>query len=240
VPVRVACLVPAAPALLPALTGPDLPEVAPVRAAVTHALEHLVGLDLVVVVAPHVTGTLAGFGAPDPESAADRDGTAAPDGAGRWDGSTRDDPVQPSWPHELAAELLATVPGVPAERLRWSWDDLAPQGDQRPGDLQALPGAVGVLLLADGSRTRGLRAPGGDDPRGAVVDAELLAALREARSPTVPDAAAVGATAGPAIRLLSLLGDAGSTTEVLYADAPLGVGYLVAVRRLPGPVRGDR
>lgn len=231
-PVRVACLVPAAPVLLPALTGTDVPEVAAVRAAVTHALERLVGLDLVVVIAPHVAGTLAGFGAPA--------GAADPDGHLRTVRPTRGDPAQPSWPHELAAELLAAVPGVPAERLWWSWDDVAPDEGYRLDELRALPGAVGLLLLADGSRTRGPRAPGGDDPRGAVVDAELVDALREARSPDAPDAAAVGATAGPAVTLLSLLADAPSPTEVLHADAPLGVGYLVAVRTVPEPAQGSR
>jgi hypothetical protein len=221
VPVRVACLVPAAPALLPALTGGHVPEVAALRAAVARALEHLVGLDLVVVVAPRTSGTLAGFGAPGP---------IEPDPEAQ---------APPSWPHELATALLAGVPGAPPERLRWSWDDVDGHVGHRLGDWDALPGAVGLLLLADGSRTRGPRAPGGDDPRGAVVDSELVAALHERRAPDVPDAAAVGATAGPAVALLSLLGDTGARTEVLHSDAPLGVGYLVAVRRVPQRPRAE-
>lgn len=205
----VVCLVPAAPALLPRLTGTRVPEVAPVRAAVAEALGALVDLDRVVVVSEDVPGTLAGLGAPAP-------GGDAP-GPGRG-----------TWPGELADALLDASPGAPPSRARehrtWSDGtvDLA-------AELDAAPDRVGLLLLADGSRTRGPRAPGGEDPRGDVVDAELVAALRQGRVADVPDALEVGATAGAAVTLLA--GAPGGPTRVLHHEAPLGVAYLVAVRR---------
>jgi hypothetical protein len=206
VPVAVACLVPAAPALLAGLTGARVPELAGVRAAVASALAALAGVDHLVVVAPRVPGTLAGFGAP-----------AAP---------TTSSPLG-SWPHALAAVLLDSCRST-AGRSWLAWDEGAPA--VRAAGAGA--GSTGLLLLADGSRTRGPRAPGGQDPRGDVVDAELAAALREGRPPLAPDAEVVGATAGPAVQLLvDLTGRRAGAVDLVYAGAPLGVGYLVAVAR---------
>lgn len=222
-PVTVACLVPAAPVLLPRLAGTRVPELDEVRAAVGEALGRLRGCDLVVVVAPQVDGTLAGLGGPGPSPVQE------PPSCLLLGADT------PSWPHELAVELLTTVGGVDSARLGWSWGSGpvgGPDPDERFDQLDAMPGRVGLLLLADGSRTRGPRAPGGDDPRGEVVDAELVRALREGRAADVPDADAVGATAGPAVALLARFG---GRTDVLHAAAPLGVGYLVGVREVPGP-----
>ncbi len=218
-PVDVACLVPSAPLLLPRLTGDRVAtETSAVREAVDAALGALAGLDRLVVVAPAVTGTLDGFGG--------RASARPP----------RDVPPEGSWPHQLAAELLAGLPGLPPVT---AWADAPGAGL----DLEALSGSplrTGLLLLADGSRTRGPRAPGGEDVRGDVVDAELEAALREQRTAEVPEAAAVGATAGPAVALLAALArrerSAGGTprTQVLLAAAPAGVGYLVAVHHRAG------
>ena len=229
VPVTVACLVPAAPLLLPRLTGSRVPEAEAVRAAVTAVLGALTGLDRLLVVAPSVPGTLAGFGAPEVPGAPGAPRFPAPLG---------------SWPHALAQALLDDVAGSPADRTWLTWDDV----DQVSGSAGSVGSArsvasagpaagdrTGLLLLADGSRTRGPRAPGGDDPRGEGVDAELVAALRAGRPPVVPDADAVGATAGPAVRLLvELTAGRPGAVDVLHADAPLGVFYLVALARLAG------
>lgn len=221
-PVVVACLVPAAPLLLPALTGPRVPEVDEVRSAVARALARLAGLDRVVVVAQALRGSLAGFGAP-------AGGTPAGwSGAGGYQEGL---PEGGSWPHELALALLDRTPGAPSVRGRRCW------ADGHEEDLLGADdgGRTGLLLLADGSRTRGPRAPGGDDPRGGAVDAELADALREGRVAAAPDADAVGATALPAVSLLSRLP---GRTQLLHEAAPLGVCYLVAVRSTaPGPGR---
>ena len=222
-PVTVACLVPAAPLLLPRLTGGRVPEAEAVRAAVTTVLGALTGLDRLLVVAPSVPGTLAGFGAPEAPGAPGAPRFPAPLG---------------SWPHALAAALLDDVPGSPADRTWLTWDDVDQVAGSAGSRGSAGPAAgdrTGLLLLADGSRTRGPRAPGGDDPRGERVDAELVAALRAGRPPVVPDADAVGATAGPAVRLLvDLTAGRPGAVDVLHADAPLGVFYLVALARLGG------
>lgn len=231
VPLTVVCLVPAAPALLPRLTGSHVPELAAVRAATQGALESLVGTERVVVVAEPLPGSLAGFGAPGARAATAA--TPAPR-AGAGTGGLRG-----SWPHEVADALLDAVEGAPTAREHRTWADA---GTALLAELRTSPLRTGLLLLADGSRTRGPRAPGGQDERGDRVDAELVAALREGRPADVPDAAAVGATAAPAVALLAAAAvpaavpAAWSSTELLHHEAPLGVCYLVAVRRR-GPRR---
>lgn len=230
----VVCLVPAAPVLLPRLTGSCVPEVGPVRAAVRQALTELTDLDRVVVVAAKSPGTLAGFGAATASA-----GARAParPGAGRPEPDRHQ-----SWPGELADELLDEVlpqaevgPATTTVRQHVAWEQVA--ADLVP-ELDRAPDRVGLLLLADGSRTRGPRAPGGQDPRGEVVDAELVLALQQGRAADVPDAAAVGATAAQAVRLLA--GAPGGPTALLHQDAPLGVCYLVAVRRRQTDERDGR
>ncbi len=141
VPVDVACLVPSAPLLLPRLTGDRVPELEPVRSAVAAALRTLVGLDRVVVVAARLPGSLDGFG-----------GRRLPTPTPTW---TSTGPGGGSWPHALAAELLAPVSGVPRPSHWCTWGDLDRDDTPLTGD-----GRTGLLLLADGSRTRGPRAPG--------------------------------------------------------------------------------
>ena len=114
------------------------------------------------------------------------------------------------------------------------------RGRERLLDEGHAPGRTASLLLADGSLTRGARAPGGEDPRGAAVDAELAAALRERRAAHVPDADAVGAAAGPRSPCWPAWPRArppAGPTQVLHDEAPLGVGYLVAVLGGAPPVR---
>ncbi|MFC5379816.1 hypothetical protein [Aquipuribacter nitratireducens] len=247
-PVTAACLVPAAPVLLPWLTGTAVPEVAPVRDAVHEALDVLDGCDRVVLVATQVPGTLAGFGSPLPPPVPSR--------------------ARGSWPHELGHALLDSRPGHDAApdwrpgREETSWDRVGPDPAASAAwcaAQDARPGTTGLLLLADGSRTRGPRAPGGDDPRGETVDRSLARAARAGRpvpARTRAVAPEVGADACPAVDLLAHLAalpalplapvvtgpgraraahDPVPTTRprarVLLAAAPLGVGYLVAAWR---------
>jgi hypothetical protein len=219
VTVSAACLVPAAPVLLPWVAGTRVPEVQPVRDAVVTALDLLDGCDRVVLVAHERTGTLAGFGSVLPAPVPSR--------------------ARGSWPHELGHALLDSRPGHPAmpdwrpgrEETSWGRVD---------GDLagwlteqQRVRARTGLLLLADGSRTRGPRAPGGDDARGETVDRALAAAVRGHRRVsararrTAPE---VGADACDAVDLLALL-QGREPPRLLLAAAPLGVGYLVATWR---------
>ena len=101
-------------------------------------------------------------------------------------------------------------------------------------DLRALPGRVGLLVLAEGSATRTDKAPGAFHPDAETFDAALADALE------APDPAALAAlderraaevwAAGRAP--LAVLGHAATGSDweaqVLHASAPYGVGYLVA------------
>ena len=101
-----------------------------------------------------------------------------------------------------------------------------------------------LLAMGDGSARRSERAPGHLDERAAPFDAAVERAVRDADLAALaaldPDLAAeLLATGRPGWQVLAgaLFGDpvgagAGASrpaAEILYADAPLGVGYLVAV-----------
>lgn len=93
---------------------------------------------------------------------------------------------------------------------------------------------VGLLVMADGSARRGLRAPGYLDDRAGSFDAIISAALAEGDAGTLAsldvhlgdELLAVG------VRPLSVLGDmtkgADVTARLRYDEAPFGVGYWVA------------
>ena len=93
---------------------------------------------------------------------------------------------------------------------------------------------VGLLVMGDGSARRSPRAPGHLDPRAAAFDAETERALRQADFDALlamsPGAAReLMATGRPAWQVLAgALRHTSATTDVLYSDAPFGVGYLVA------------
>ena len=101
-------------------------------------------------------------------------------------------------------------------------------------ELRALPGRVGLLVLADGSARRSARAPGAHDPRAGDFDAALARALAV---PDPPALAALDERLGDELWVggraaLAVLGHAASgerwSAEVLHDSAPYGVGYLVA------------
>lgn len=97
----------------------------------------------------------------------------------------------------------------------------------RPGDR------IGLLVMADGSACRSLRAPGYLDPRAAGFDAALERAVRhgELGSLRVMDERLarellVAARAAWQVLAGAMPGRA-PTAEILYADDPFGVFYLV-------------
>ena len=102
-------------------------------------------------------------------------------------------------------------------------------------ELARLPERTALLVMADGSARRSRRAPGALDERSAGFDAAVEQAVRSA------DMAALGqvdraqarqlmATGWPSWQVLArALEETRLAAEVLYADAPFGVGYLVAV-----------
>src|SRR4029077_20509186 len=96
-----------------------------------------------------------------------------------------------------------------------------------------------VLVMGDGSARRTVKAPGYLDERAAAFDAEVeravragvLGALQRLDQRLSHDLLASGR---PAWQVLSgAWPGPGSDAELLYRDAPFGVGYLVAYLRPP-------
>jgi hypothetical protein len=108
-------------------------------------------------------------------------------------------------------------------------------GTARAGSAAENRDRVGLLVMGDGSARRSLAAPGYLDARAAEFDADIAAVLRagdpaglRALDPALgADLIAAGV---PAWRLAGWLA-AGRQfdADLLYDDAPYGVGYLVAV-----------
>jgi hypothetical protein len=94
---------------------------------------------------------------------------------------------------------------------------------------------VGLLILGDGSNCHGPRAPGGEDERATAFDAAVARALGSADvdallSLDVTLAGELGAAGRVPWQVLAgLAGSTGWNAELLYSDAPFGVGYHVAV-----------
>jgi hypothetical protein len=101
-------------------------------------------------------------------------------------------------------------------------------------DLGGLAGRVGMLVMADGSARRGVRAPGHLDPRAAGFDEVLERAVRDGDLAALRDideglARELLALARPAWQVLAgFVPGRVPDAEVLYRDDPFGVFYLVA------------
>jgi hypothetical protein len=99
----------------------------------------------------------------------------------------------------------------------------------------ALPDVTAMLVMGDGSARRSPAAPGHFDERAAPFDLAAEQALRDGDMAAVAafdadlahDLMATGRAAWQV--LAGALGERHQAGEILYADAPLGVGYLVAV-----------
>ena len=100
--------------------------------------------------------------------------------------------------------------------------------------LRGLGGRVGLLVMADGSACRSLRAPGYLDPRAAPFDAALERAVRsgELGSLRAMDrglARELLATARSGWQVLAgAMPGRAAATAILYAGDPFGVFYLAA------------
>jgi hypothetical protein len=100
--------------------------------------------------------------------------------------------------------------------------------------LRDLGARVGLLIMADGSTCRGVRAPGYLDPRAAAFDAGLERAVRGGdlgalRAMDATLARELLAGGRPAWQVLAgALPGPLPATEVLYTGDPFGVFYLVA------------
>lgn len=218
-----AALCPATPLLARELSGRE-PVLAELREACADALKVLLdgGPRAIVVVAP----------------AAD---TAAHHPAGRL-AAARFAPAL----GDASGPVLPTALGLGARLLdEAGWDGprvlQSVAANESPRACQALgarlasgnPGAA-LLVLGDGSARRSPAAPGHFDPRAeqfdALVGQAFAAADTEALMSLDPGLAdELMAIGRPAWQVLAGAVAPGRRGDLRYADAPLGVGYLVAV-----------
>ncbi|HUJ07167.1 MAG TPA: hypothetical protein VLX31_13755 [Streptosporangiaceae bacterium] len=106
--------------------------------------------------------------------------------------------------------------------------------------LAAAPGRLALLVMADGSARRTLRAPGYLDPRAEAFDAATERAVRSGRLDALLAvdralAAELMAHGVPALQAMAgALAGRQVRAQIRYCGAPLGVGYLVASLRVGG------
>ncbi|QNK83385.1 hypothetical protein [Nakamurella sp. PAMC28650] len=156
------------------------------------------------------------------------------DGPGRW---------PPGVGVVVGAALLeATGVDIPTTAIELGDPDDPAETDQCPEVLAAVGGSaaerIGLLIIGEGSASRGSDSPGGGHDGAQAFDARVAAAL------ATGDPAALGAavragrrqakelvwTSGPSLGALAGLCAQvpPSCAALLYDEAPFGVGYLVA------------
>jgi len=150
---------------------------------------------------------------------------------------TRDEKTGPPLPLPLGlgARLLDEA-GYTGPRLLQSVhaDEPAAACLQLGADLRTLADRVGLLVMADGSACRSLRAPGHLDPRAAAFDAAIEEAVRSGdlgslRAMDQGLARELLAAGRPGWQVLAgAMPGRAPSTEILYKADPFGVFYLVA------------
>jgi len=223
-----AAVCPSPPLLAPELTGRAdvLPEL---RTACAEAVARLLAANPDVVV---VAGAGAATATWDPDDRLDLAGYAPALGTGG----------KPGLPLAVGlGAMLLDAAGHAGPRVLQAVDEQAPPAEclGLGASLPGLAPRVGLLAMGDGSARRGVAAPGYLDPRAASFDASVERALREgdmaALTDLDPDLArdllATGRAAWQVLAgAMSSPGTVGVPVgRVLYADAPLGAGYFVAV-----------
>ena len=224
--ITAAAICPPAPLLARELTGLD-PVVPELRQACAAAVERLVrsGPEVIAVVGPGPrTATWPAGGRLDLAPFAPALG--APGG--------REGPRLPL-PLGLGGRLLDEAGYLGTRRLESIRADEPAAACLRLGaGLRHLDARVGLLVMADGSACRSLRAPGYLDPRAAAFDAALERAARTGDLGALQTmdrglARELLATARPGWQVLAgAMPGRAAATEILYEDDPFGVFYLVA------------
>ncbi|HEX6756079.1 MAG TPA: hypothetical protein VF109_09055 [Mycobacteriales bacterium] len=224
---------PQPPLLVPELAAGAAGELDALRAACAEVIRRLLGAgpDRVVVLgtgprtrtyAPGTGGSLAGFGVPVTAALPGVPVTAALPGAPAR--GHRGLPL----PLTVGAWLLAGA-AVPCTGV-----ELGPDADLRALAACLDGGRAALLVMGDGSARRCEGAPGYVDPRAAPHDAAVAAALRGGDAAALRELdPALGAellAAGvPVWRAAGhVAGDDELAADLLYDDAPYGVGYLAA------------
>jgi hypothetical protein len=220
--ITAAAICPPAPLLAAELTGLD-PVVPELRQACAAAVGRLVrsGPEVIAVVGPgRRTATWPADGrldlTPFAPALGAREGPALPPALG------------------LGARLLDEAGYRGTRRLQSvSQDEPAAACLRLGAGLRGLGDRVGLLVMADGSACRSLRAPGYLDPRAAAFDAALERAARTGDLGSLQTldrglARELLAAAGPGWQVLAGAMPRAAATEILYADDPFGVFYLAA------------
>lgn len=214
-----AAFCPNPPVLIPEVAQGAAGELADLRAACRTAITRIASPDRRLVIlggglqwgdfGPSARGSFAGFGVPLEVGFGDRSG---PDGlplslaVGAW----------------LVEDALGPQSSAQAYTVT---DDVPDVGD----------GDIALVVMGDGSARRGRSAPGYLDACAAPFDAGVVAALGSGDPGALRDldaglGAELLASGVPAWQAAgALLNPDGYTAELLYADAPFGVGYFVAV-----------
>ncbi|MGW5867964.1 class III extradiol dioxygenase subunit B-like domain-containing protein [Streptomyces sp. NPDC055239] len=238
-----AAVCPCPPLLVPEVAAGAAPELDAARAACTDAIGVLAASrpDRLVVVGPAeesgrgphpqgARGSFRGFGV-DLDVRLGRSGDDGTDGA----------------PQAAAERELPTSLAVASwllDRTEWSAAPLEGLGVGEPlaaercirvgGDIAARGDRVALLVMGDASACRTLKAPGYLDERAAGFDAEIARALGAADVQALKAldeelAYELKAAGRAPWQVLAGAADgAGLSGELLYEDAPYGVGYLVA------------
>jgi hypothetical protein len=237
-----AALCPAPPLLARELTGAD-PVVPELRQACLDAATDLLqsGPDVIVVVgAGEQTRGFGARGRLDLAAYAPALALAEMDEAGR-NGSRRQgsavdwggDPVP--LPLGLGCRLLEQA-GYGGPLALHTVDDWASAADCAAlgARLAAAAAQVAMLVMADGSARRGLKAPGYLDERSFPFDAQVTEAIRAGdMAPLLALDAGLArdlmATGRPAWQVLAgAIGERRPASVIRYCDDPFGVAYLVA------------
>ncbi|MEU0935631.1 hypothetical protein [Embleya sp. NPDC005971] len=233
-----AAVVPCPPMIVPELARGAVAELDPLRAACDQALAALVDSapDRLVVL---------GAGGADASLEAGGIGTFAPYGLDLEVtlGAGAPQPLSPAL--TVGAWLLGRSPWA-ADRIAAgtapspvSAAQIAADADParcatRGAELVAGPDRVALLVVGDGSACRTEKAPGYLDPRAEAYDRALGAALADADPDVLaaldPALARELWVAGrPALQVLAGAAGPGRGGRLLYAEAPYGVGYFVAL-----------
>jgi hypothetical protein len=233
--ITAAAVCPAPPLLARELTGAD-PVVPDLRQACLEATRALLATGPALVAVVGVAGESRAF---DPRGRADM-AAYAPALARQQDG--RDGPpARPAGePLPLSLGLgsrLLDEAGYAGRRELRSVSEQTPAADCAAlgARLAGLAARVGLLVMADGSARRGLRAPGYLDERSAPFDAGVERAVRDgdmaallALDPAL--ASELMATGRAAWQVLAgAMSGSRPVGEIRYSGDPFGVAYLVAV-----------
>lgn len=233
--------VPSAPLLVPAIAGPRADDTGPVRTATLAAGRGLADAASrwVAIGAADAgrsgrgpSGTFARFGVDVPVSLLDPTESEADSGAV---GIDRDMPLTMLIAGWLRGEVgvgEVTPLILPPDS---SVDDCTRIGADARARIDAAVGPVGVLVVGDGATSMTARAPGGGLRASSIVlQQRIVEALAGADRAALADLEAgecdaEGVSGRPAWQVAAALcADDDLDGELRYADAPFGVGYVVA------------